>query len=160
VYFGLGVGSNFTGTGNQWSGAFDMSVAGAVNVMATLSATWQITGVQLEKGSTATPFEFRSIGTELGLCQRYYEKLIITPNYNGNGGTWTTYLMLTYGLRVTKRVFPTVTSANCVYYSSGANVSFVPNILIANPDYISVGSTSLTNAGGFTSGDIFISAEL
>ena len=42
--------------------------------MATLNATWYITGVQLETGSVATPFERRPYGTELMLCQRYYQK--------------------------------------------------------------------------------------
>jgi hypothetical protein len=41
-------------------------------VIGTLSATWQVTGVQLEKGSTATSFDYRPYGTELQLAQRYY----------------------------------------------------------------------------------------
>jgi hypothetical protein len=76
VYFGLGVGSNFTGTANQWNGAFDISAASAVNVMGTLSATWQITGVQLEIGTTATPFERRLYNQELANCQRYYYRVL------------------------------------------------------------------------------------
>ncbi len=74
VIFSLGVGSDFTGTADQWNGAFDIAPAGAVNVMATNAATWQITGVQLEAGSVATPFERRDYGRELMMCQRYYEK--------------------------------------------------------------------------------------
>jgi len=44
------------------------------DLMGTLNATWQITGVQLEVGSVATPFEHRSYGEELALCQRYFQK--------------------------------------------------------------------------------------
>ena len=43
------------------------------NIIPTLNATWQITGVQLELGSQATSFDFRSYGTELALCQRYFQ---------------------------------------------------------------------------------------
>ena len=49
------------------------AVTGQVNFMATSGATWQITGVQLEVGDTATPFEHRSYGDELAKCHRYFE---------------------------------------------------------------------------------------
>jgi hypothetical protein len=73
--FGLGVGSTYSGTAGAWTGSGLISVTGAVNVMGTLDATWYITGVQLEAGDTATPFEHRSYGQELALCQRYYYKI-------------------------------------------------------------------------------------
>jgi hypothetical protein len=136
VYFGLGVGSNFTGTGNQWNGAFDMSVAGAVNVMATLSATWQISGVQLEKGSVATPFEFRSIGQELGLCQRYCVQWtgVVVPYVIGqvNSATFA-YYPIPFVMRAT----PTA-SFNAIN----------SNDATANPAVTGIGTLSMSFAGG------------
>jgi len=73
--FNLGSGSSALGTANTWSttNAF-VGTTGSVQVSATNGATFYITGVQLEVGSTATSFDFRPYGTELALCQRYYEK--------------------------------------------------------------------------------------
>jgi hypothetical protein len=74
IYFGLGVGSTYSGTAGAWAGVGYYSATGATSVVGTNGATFYITGVQLEKGSTATSFDYRSITTELQLCQRYYEK--------------------------------------------------------------------------------------
>jgi hypothetical protein len=71
VVFGLGVGSTFSGTAGAWAGANYSSATGATSVVGTSGATWYITGVQLEVGSVATPFERRPIQTELDLCYRY-----------------------------------------------------------------------------------------
>jgi hypothetical protein len=73
VYFGLGIASGFAGTAGAWAGFQFLSATGAVNLMATSGATWQITGVQLEAGSVASPFERRDVGREIIMCQRYYE---------------------------------------------------------------------------------------
>jgi len=72
VFFGLGVGSTYSGTAGAWAGAAYFSATGATSVVGTNGATFYITGVQLEKGSTATSFDYRPYGTELALCQRYY----------------------------------------------------------------------------------------
>jgi len=74
VYFGLGIASGFAGTAGAWAAAQYLSATGSVNLMATSAATWQITGVQLEKGSTATSFDYRPFTTEFQLCQRYCQK--------------------------------------------------------------------------------------
>jgi hypothetical protein len=50
-------------------------------------ATIQITGVQLEKGTVATPFEFRPYATELALCQRYYTEIPFSGSHFTGGGT-------------------------------------------------------------------------
>jgi len=51
----------------------DRNAGSTVNLADTIGNYFQITGVQLEVGDTATPFEHRSYGQELALCQRYYE---------------------------------------------------------------------------------------
>jgi hypothetical protein len=71
VYFGLGVGPDRSGTAGAWTSSSVFAPTGAVSVIGTLNATWYITGVQLEVGSVATPFERRPFGAELALCQRY-----------------------------------------------------------------------------------------
>ncbi len=74
IRWGLGVGSTYSGTAGAWVGSNPLSVTGATSVVGTNGATFYITGVQLEAGSVATPFERRSYGQELALCQRYFEK--------------------------------------------------------------------------------------
>jgi hypothetical protein len=71
ICFGLGAGSTYSGTAGAWAGASYYSATGATSVVGTNGATFYITGVQLEKGSTATSFDYRPFGTELALCQRY-----------------------------------------------------------------------------------------
>lgn len=74
VTWGLGVGSTLSGTAGAWAGTNYWSATGAVSVISTLSATFYLTGVQVEVGSVATPFERRFYGQELALCQRYYAR--------------------------------------------------------------------------------------
>jgi hypothetical protein len=79
VQFSLGMGSTLSNTAGSWYSGNFRSATGATSVVGTSGATFYITGVQLEKGSTATSFDYRPYGTELQLCQRYYQK-----SYNVN----------------------------------------------------------------------------
>jgi hypothetical protein len=109
--WGLGIGSTYTvSANNTWEAGIKFGAVGATNLMATLNATIRITGVQLEVGTVATPFEHRSYGDELARCQRYYEQLNAElMNYeayypsNGYGH----YRGLTFA--VPKRAAPTIT---------------------------------------------------
>lgn len=83
VWIGLGAGASASGTAGAWAATGYYNATGATSVVGTNGATWYITGVQLEAGTTASPFEYRQYGTELALCQRYYQKL---AGFTGVGG--------------------------------------------------------------------------
>ena len=92
--FSLGMGSTYSATANAWATGEYYSATGAISPITTNSATFYITGVQLEKGSTATSFDYRPFTTELILCQRYYTRFNcgtafgrILPFALGIGGT-------------------------------------------------------------------------
>ena len=78
IRWGLGVGSTFLNTAGAWYTGNYVSATGSTNITSTAGATWYVTGVQLEKGSTATSFDVRSYGTEFALCQRYYQQIFGT----------------------------------------------------------------------------------
>lgn len=75
VQFALGTGSNFVGTADAWSSSQILAPTGSTDVVATSGATWYITGVKLEVGSSSTSFIHEDIGTTLAKCQRYYNRL-------------------------------------------------------------------------------------
>jgi hypothetical protein len=134
VAFGLGVGSTYSGTAGAWATAQYFSATGATSVIGTLNATYYITGVQLEKGSTATSFDYRPYGTELALCQRYYIK------YSGNGTRFyggrtesTSAAVWQCALPVEMRTVPTVSAID------------VTNLLI-NDSSVQVACTSISTA--------------
>jgi hypothetical protein len=106
VYFGLGGGATYSGTAGAWTGTgTPYTATGAVSVVGTSGATFYITGVQLEKGSTATSFDYRPYGTELSLCWRYYQKH--TGVYYSSYGASYNYIFVPW--KVTMRASPTVT---------------------------------------------------
>jgi len=109
VLFALGAGSSRVGTANVWSSNIYLSATGATNLVSTNGATFYITGVQLEKGSTATSFDYRPYGTELALCQRYLPKLEATSSsYVVQGGAnSTTTASFTIPFSVKARTAPT-----------------------------------------------------
>ena len=89
VRFGLGSGFTYTGTAGAWGTANATQSTGSVSVVGTNGATFYLTGVQLEVGSTATSFDYRPYTTELQLAQRYYQTY---PGIgNGNKALWSGY---------------------------------------------------------------------
>ena len=82
TYWTLGAGSGVQTTAGAWGTTFKRGPTGATDVVATSGATWQITGIQLEVGTEATPFEHRSFGDDLARCQRYYYRRTGDPDAN------------------------------------------------------------------------------
>jgi hypothetical protein len=77
LYWDLGAGSTYRGgTVNTWNAGGLSGPTGSVSVVGTNGATFYVTGVQLERGSNATSFEFRDYGRELTMCQRYFYNLV------------------------------------------------------------------------------------
>jgi hypothetical protein len=73
--FSLGAGATFSGTAGAWAGANYTSATSATSVVGSSGSILYITGVQLEKGTTATGFNARPYSTEFALCQRYFENM-------------------------------------------------------------------------------------
>lgn len=174
VIFGLGVGSTYSGTAGAWASSDLYSATGATSVVGTNGATWFVTGVQLEKGSTATLFDYRPYGTEFNLCSRYYYKSSQYSTYSpvGVGRAWSsTNGNAPFYLPTPMRSNPTVT------YSSLSDFDIVtagsPTAIQndgAGPNNVKIGwakSTGVTSGnlyqfefGNITSGWLGFSAEL
>jgi len=129
LFFGLGVGSTVSTTAGAWAAGNYYAPTGATSVVGTNGATFYITGVQLERGSTATSFDFRDYGRELILCQRYYWKtfpIATAPAQNvGRVGSIIGTLVggvlnATADFPVVMRATPTITTFN----PSAANTNF------------------------------------
>ncbi len=128
----LALGSTYLGSAG-WNSVSIYGVTGQANAYATVNNTFQITGVQLEKGSTATSFDYRPYGTELALAQRYYTKSYndgVAPATVTDIGAVSFTAQATAGyipispisLLVEMRTTPTVTIFNPVTGSSTASV--------------------------------------
>ena len=90
VGWSLGCGSTYQTTAGSWGSGNNRGATGQVDLVATNGAELYITGVQLEEGTVATPFEHRPIGMELNLCNRYFQQGPLTafPTVIGSSSTY------------------------------------------------------------------------
>lgn len=160
VIFSMGAGSTKLGTAGSWSSTGYAGATGQVNVVATNAATWYVTGVQLEKGSTATSFDYRPYGTELSLCYRYYWKWAPGIGAEALSNCMVRSATTAYGvvyMPAVMRAVPTIeTTGNAANYevytqATGTSCSVVPAIdSIANTYNINM---VFTVASGLTAGN-------
>lgn len=108
VWFDLGSGSDKTAAAGSWAATGSVRPTGSQSIVGTNGATFYLSGVQLEPGTVATPFERRSYGQELALCQRYYETMTL---FMGGYNTAGSYLRSGRNFSVHKRATPTLTLA-------------------------------------------------
>jgi hypothetical protein len=141
LWINLGAGSTFSGTAGAWSSSNLVAPTGATSVVGTNGATFYITGVQLEKGSTATSFDYRPYGTELALCQRYYTRFssITLEAYQGAAG-FTRALNTIVPLPVEMRTTPTRTVV-----SAGSSTIIRPTVT----DYSGLSPSSAKHLNAF-----------
>jgi len=137
IAWGLGTGPDIAGAAGSWIAGDKRSATGTINVLGTNGATFYITGVQLEAGSVATPFENRPIGTELALCQRYYYRIVSNGAAGRLGSSYNLSTTEALGLiqfPVVMRAIPTaldqtgIAGDYAVVTSIANNCTFVPVI--------------------------------
>jgi hypothetical protein len=160
VTLSLGAGSTVSGTAGAWTAGNFVSATGATSVVGTNGATFYITGVQLEVGSSATGFEYVNYQTSLANCQRYYYKRQFTGGYRSISmlqayGSSGVYGKL-FDLPVTMRTTPTA-SLNSYSYFSFSNATSTPvaasagNLSDTTADYVATGS--MTGSTGLVAGN-------
>ena len=157
VTFGLGSGSTYTGTAGSWQSANLVQPTSTGSVVGTNGATWYVTGVQLEKGSTATSFDYRPYGTELALCQRYYQQIGKSNNvsyqpYGVGVCTSTTTTAIIINLPVMMRGTPTFTFNGATNTFTGTTGTSVTALVsdVMSPTTIMY---QVSVASGLTSGN-------
>ena len=161
LFFDLGAGTASSTTANSWQAGNYIGLTGGVKLVETTGATFYITGVQLEKGSTATSFDYRPHTTEFQLCSRYFQIYggqASAPNFQGYGsGDMNTV----YPLPVEMRITPVGTTSgtwiksNCgdpIFCHAGTTAITVRVVVT------SLGKFELYPSG--TSGKITLSSEL
>jgi len=155
LQFSLGAVSGRLGTAGAWAANWFVGSTGATSVVGTNGATFYITGVQLEAGTVASPFERIDYGRQLIQCQRYcevlrptgvttYAQLAIGQNEASTSGT------VGYFYQVAKRAQPTVTYDTASKYAvtgSGGSAIALTSISTARAD-----TTSLAIGFGVASG--------
>jgi hypothetical protein len=175
VNLSIGSGSTFSGTAGSWVSSNIWSTTGATSVVGTSGATFYITGVQLEEGTAASPFEYRSYGVEELLCFRYTQVLSGSANTRlfTSGNTTGAFCFPTTTLKARMRTTPSVTTSAMANFTleSLSSAGYTPISITSDSGFndtltvqVQVGSSisgpgaNLTAAN--TSAQIILSAEL
>jgi hypothetical protein len=152
VYWNIGAGSSYTASSNSWASQWAFNATGGQNLIATNGATLNITGVQLEKGSTATSFDYRPYGTELALCQRYYQQ----SGFGYGASVNTSLVSLNFSFPVVFRASPAYTllnGTNALIQMAGVSVTVTS---ISGSYFGNTNALGLNCAGTFVNGASYV----
>ena len=156
LVFGMGIGSTYSGTANTWASGNYYAPTGATSVVGTSGATFYITGVQLEVGSSATGFEYVNYQTSLANCQRYYYNLE-TGYAAGAGqpiglafGISTSLFDVCVPFPVTMRTTPSIYQNTGTNYYQFYNALTAQNFTSFKIDQVSTTSIFLQNNSAIT----------
>jgi hypothetical protein len=154
IRFWLTAGTNYSGSGVtnsdwiQWTDNEDIAPFYDQDI-STSGDYWQITGVQLELGDKATPFEHRSFGEELALCQRYYQR-----NLADGDDAIASGVMYTSGLAILSYSFPTMRTAPTITFvgsgdivTGGSVTGVSSSVTIASETQLSTTQLGVTTSG-------------
>jgi len=172
-------GSSYQGAAGSWIAGDARGTSGSTYLATTNSgAVFNITGVQLEVGSTATSFDYLDYGRSLIQCQRYFQGTTNANDgnnyYYGSGSNLTTSIAyVTYPFLVSMRASPTLTSSGTFQIRGGANNETVTSVSLvtsstttAGVNFTVSGATLtqgygvLARSNGLTANTLFFSAEL
>lgn len=172
IFWSFGTGSTYSGTAGAWAAGLYIAATGSTNLMATNGATFYITGVQLEAGTAASPFENRLYGTELALCQRYFCKTYdagVATGTNTTNGWLSTHnnssgvSLFSWRFPVEMRASPTMTyqanGTGSLWYDSGGGYIMTPATWRIGSGGVSIRVTG-GNAAAECSGHAFAYIEL
>jgi hypothetical protein len=173
IDFSMGTAGTPLGTAGAWVAGYKQGATGQVNHLSTLGATLYITGLQVELGTVATPFERRSFGQELALAQRYYQRYFPTSQewiyLEGNGSTLRWWFL---PIRTPMRIAPNTTFSSGMTGGTIAGLTGTISSLSlggTSVDRVSVRVTTSTNDGtayqvrhtdGFEGDYVELSSEL
>jgi hypothetical protein len=123
VWFDLGSGVNYRAPPNAWAAGNYRAPTGTVSIVGTNGAALFLTGVKLEVGSVATPYNRQSLAKSLADCQRYYQAngSFTFGGYQVGGGV----IYGSFPFPVTMRAAPTTAAFTGVSYTNGVNLALV-----------------------------------
>jgi len=154
----LGATGSRLGTAGAWAAGWFPSVTGAVSVVSTNGATFYITGVQLEAGSVATPFERIDYGRQLIQCQRYYQQIQNMVGIGQSGSSTIVYSSI--ALPVEMRATPSLSQSGVfsfeIPFGTGSTQSSA-SVSIASSGSSGKGIyCSMANFSGLTGGQMYM----
>ena len=150
VRFDLGSGANFRGPAGAWASANYVGVTGANSLVSTNGVSLLMTGVKLEIGSVATPFNRQSLAKSMADCQRYYFQDLTAIGIGFNSWAANGYTYIPFVSPTTMRASPTIglgAGSSLVNMSGVSAVQISPIRFMMNATATAAGAAGISVAG-------------